>query len=263
MKPRRAGDIAAFTLVELAIVLVIIGLLVAGVLVGAEMIKNAEIRSFTSQLSRFNAATTAFRVKYANLPGDLSALRATKYAFTLRSGAAGHGDGNGILESCTASGRDLGCETALFWLDLSQAGLITNGISGATDTYVDGTVAGFTLANYLPRGTVRRGLFYFAYSLNAENTYYLGGIASVNASGVPALSAGLTPREAGDIDEKLDDGNPSAGAIRAVSDLTTPDSGGTGVTGDCLVNTTTPVSYNRAGLFADEVNCRLTLINSI
>lgn len=56
---------AAFTLIELSIVLVIIGLLVGGVLVGRDLIKSAEIRSQISQLQQYQAAINTFKAKMA------------------------------------------------------------------------------------------------------------------------------------------------------------------------------------------------------
>ncbi|HCR85768.1 MAG TPA: prepilin-type cleavage/methylation domain-containing protein, partial [Alphaproteobacteria bacterium] len=51
---------------------VIIGLLVGGVLQGQELIKQAQIRSFISQLSGYDAAVNTFRAKYRELPGDMT-----------------------------------------------------------------------------------------------------------------------------------------------------------------------------------------------
>src|SRR5688572_10018529 len=61
-----------FTLIELSIVLVIIALLVAGVLVGRELIKTSELRSLMTQVDQFKTATYTFRNKYNGLPGDIT-----------------------------------------------------------------------------------------------------------------------------------------------------------------------------------------------
>src|ERR1700757_2208888 len=66
-----------FTLVELSIVLVIIGLLVGGVLTGQSLIRAAELRSVTEQFQRYQAATMTFRDKYFAIPGDMP--NASKY----------------------------------------------------------------------------------------------------------------------------------------------------------------------------------------
>ena len=248
---------AAFTLVELAIVLVIVALLVGGVLAGGELIKSAELRSFTAQLAKFNAATATFRVKFGGLPGDITSMRAADFGLVARSGAVGHGDGNGLIESCVNNGNDLGCETALFWQDLANAGLIRNKLQ----TTSDGTAPGFAVGDHLPESNLRAGVYYFTYTFNSRNTYYVGGISAVDASGVLTNADGLNVREAENIDTKLDNGIPNTGTVRAVTNLTTIDPGAAPAASQCVVNTTTPFSYNVAGNFADNVNCQLIFSN--
>ena len=89
-----------FTLIELSIVLVIIGLIVGGVLVGQDLIKASEIRATVAQVEKYNSAVNTFRTKYNGMPGDLPqttagafGLFALTYATTL-----GFGDGNGLIE---------------------------------------------------------------------------------------------------------------------------------------------------------------------
>jgi prepilin-type N-terminal cleavage/methylation domain-containing protein len=86
---------AGFTLVELAIVLVIIGLVVGGVLVGKDLIRAAENRSFVGQLETYNAAANTFKTKYNCVPGDCPT--ATAYGFS------NNGNGNGMVSGLTAS----------------------------------------------------------------------------------------------------------------------------------------------------------------
>jgi len=61
---------SGFTLVEVAIVLVIIGLLVGGILKGQEMIKNAKVKNFTKQADELRAAVNTYRDRYRIFPGD-------------------------------------------------------------------------------------------------------------------------------------------------------------------------------------------------
>ena len=122
---------AAFTLIELSIVIVIIGLIVGGVLVGRDLINAAEVRSQISQIEKYNTAANTFKIKYGYLPGDISDPTATAFGFSARGQYAGEGDGNGSLEGVwlnvananngyfIASG-----ETALFWVDLGKSNLI-------------------------------------------------------------------------------------------------------------------------------------------
>jgi prepilin-type N-terminal cleavage/methylation domain-containing protein len=64
---------AGFTLIELSIVLVIIGLVVGGVLVGRDLICAAELRAQISQIEKYNTAVNTFYGKYGGLPGPLAA----------------------------------------------------------------------------------------------------------------------------------------------------------------------------------------------
>jgi prepilin-type N-terminal cleavage/methylation domain-containing protein len=62
---------AGFTLVELAIVMIIIGLLIAGVLKGQQLIGNAKVTAQVAQFKAIDAATSTFKDMYAALPGDI------------------------------------------------------------------------------------------------------------------------------------------------------------------------------------------------
>jgi len=90
-----------FTLVELAIVLVIVGLLVGGVLQGQELIKQAQIRNTVQEITSLDTAVNTFRAKYREYPGDIT--RASTFGidtnFNDESNASGDGDGDGNLES--------------------------------------------------------------------------------------------------------------------------------------------------------------------
>ncbi|MEO6023238.1 MAG: prepilin-type N-terminal cleavage/methylation domain-containing protein, partial [Burkholderiales bacterium] len=69
MKHQQAG----FTLVEIAIVLVIIGLLLGGILKGQELVQNARVRNLADQQNAVAAAYYAFQDRYRALPGDYAA----------------------------------------------------------------------------------------------------------------------------------------------------------------------------------------------
>ena len=70
-KPLKQTSQAGFTLVELAIVMIIIGLLIAGVLKGQELIANARVTSTVAQIKAIDAATSTFKDTYQALPGIL------------------------------------------------------------------------------------------------------------------------------------------------------------------------------------------------
>ncbi|PZP84647.1 MAG: hypothetical protein DI582_08175 [Azospirillum brasilense] len=214
---------AGFTLVELAIVLVIIGLLVGGVLVGQDLIKQAEIRSVVEQTESTNAAVNTFRGKYGGFPGDLLTSRAAQFGLTARNGADARGDGDGVVEGwngTAATHNAIGSENGLFWRDMSQVGLIGDGFNTATDAAA-ATLTAATLPNWLPQTKLRESTFVSIVPSAGRNNYYIDQITATNATGiVTSTGTGLTPLEAQSIDEKLDDGAPYGGTIRAVSSLT-------------------------------------------
>src|ERR1700722_13172793 len=95
-----------FTLIELSIVLVIIGLIVGGVLVGQDLIKAAEVRAQISQIESYNTAVNTFRGKYSKIPGDMNVPPAEQFGFTDNgcAGTAGQRDGNGLIDGEDGAG---------------------------------------------------------------------------------------------------------------------------------------------------------------
>ena len=87
---------SGFTLIEMSIVFVVIGLIVGGILVGQDLIRAAGVRSQISQIEKFNTATNTFYGKYGYLPGDIPKTTAASFGFTARSGSFGDGNGAGL-----------------------------------------------------------------------------------------------------------------------------------------------------------------------
>ena len=99
MDARRHG----FTLVELAIVLVIIGLMVGGVFVGRDLIRASELHSLTADTSRYLQGVQNFRTRYAALPGDMK--NATRH-WGIAGGTTGRDTTCGTTASTDASTCD-------------------------------------------------------------------------------------------------------------------------------------------------------------
>lgn len=249
----------AFTLVEIAVVLVIIALLVGGVLVGRDLMKAATVKNFTSTIEKYNAGASTFRIKYKALPGDIRSGEAALYGFATRTGGLGQGDGNGILEGCAQTSTRLGCETALFWRDLWEGHVSPVSLTAATDIPVDGTIGGFRIENYLPGTAFRTGIYLHMYALNSRNSYYVSRISTVASDGTLTTAAGLTPQEARDIDDKVDDAAPDNGIVRAMSALTTYDTGAAPTNGVCVNNTLTSLAYNLIDPYSSVISCQIVI----
>jgi prepilin-type N-terminal cleavage/methylation domain-containing protein len=118
-----------FTLVEIAIVLVIVGLLIGGVLKGQEMITNAKLKRVESDNAGIAAAMFSYQDRYLQLPGDDDGADTR---FTIFNGQAAtiNGDSDGSIEGNWVAVADT--ETANFWKHLRAAGLIPGG--GNDDT---------------------------------------------------------------------------------------------------------------------------------
>src|SRR2546422_6606141 len=81
---------AGFTLVEIAIVLVIIGLLLGGILKGQEMITQAKIKNIVNDFNGVTVAVTSYQDRYRAIPGD---DRNASTRWTVQAPASGNGDG--------------------------------------------------------------------------------------------------------------------------------------------------------------------------
>ncbi len=122
---------AGFTLVEIAIVLVIVGLLIGGVLKGREMITNAKIKRIENDFAGVSAAIYAYQDRYGVLPGDDPAA-STRFPGTWRS--ADNGNGNGNISGGWNSTNNSN-ESRKIWKHLRGAGLIAGPVDNTAASY--------------------------------------------------------------------------------------------------------------------------------
>jgi prepilin-type N-terminal cleavage/methylation domain-containing protein len=189
-----------FTLVEIAIVLVIIGLLLGGILKGQEMITQAKIKNVIADFSGISAAYHGYQDRYRAIPGDDPNAN-TRWNV---APAAVQGDGNGIVGGTYHNGGAQ-CTTATeacnWWDHLRRAGFVSgtgvnqpfNAVSGLIGVQTgDGAAApGPTLLNVAPP---------------AGNGFV----------GLIVCSANLPDKIAIAVDTQMDDGASNSGTVRAL-----------------------------------------------
>ena len=219
---------SGFSLVELSIVLVILGLLTGGILAGQNLIRAAELRSVMTDMQRYQTAIMTFREKYFAMPGDMAnatAFWGAEDANVVTCGVTPSdgpetcdGDGNGQITWGNQS-----YELFRAWQHLANAGLIegsyegTAGAQGASDADVGRNVpsskmgtAGFTIRHFTASD--------FSSNVNYFNIAYTGHTIIFGDNPDPSCNCVtyipiLMPEEAWNIDKKFDDGRPGIGNV--------------------------------------------------
>ncbi len=190
MKRNQAG----FTLVEIAIVLVIVGLLLGGILKGQELVQNAKVRNIADQQNAIKAAYYAFQDRYRALPGDYVAAGTN----IPNVAPATNGDGDAQIEGGGSS------ESVYAWHHLTNAGFIScsecAGLAPAPAT----PSAANSPSN--ANGGVMTIVF--------DNLYNNGALGTGN--NVNNLKSGtqIPSNILAEVDRKIDDGNPQTGTFR-------------------------------------------------
>lgn len=220
---------AAFSLVELSIVLVILGLLTGGILSGQSLIRAAEIRSVSTDIARYTTALHTFRDKYRALPGDMrNAVRfwgAQAGATTdgtdstctaLTAAATGtatcNGNGDGMIG---LHGASTDHERFRIWQHLANAGLVEgtySGVRGSSSTDDP------DIGTNVPASKISNAGFYLHYR-SVHPDFFAGNYGHFFTIGGDTNNWTLGPfvkaEEMWNIDTKLDDGRPQYGNIRS------------------------------------------------
>ena len=199
---------AGFTLIEIAIVLVIIGLLLGGVLKGQELINSAKVKNFAQDFKSVPLFLYGYQDKYRALPGDdpnvathlsseVTAQGAGYSLLTVTVGTRGNGTLNGLYNSEAATDESLA-----FWQQVRLAGLAAGPIDFSNATAIAASV---------PR--------------NADGGR-IGIQSSVPITGLAGAfficSDGIQGKFAKQLDTMMDDGNTATGSMRVAADLATP-----------------------------------------
>jgi len=198
-----------FTLVEIAIVLVIIGLLLGGILKGQELINSARVRNMADMNAGIQAAYFGFIDRYRRVPGDWDAAAATTaIGVPIAGGGVGTTGNNGRIDN-PGTGAAAYAEPNGLWEQLAKAGFIQGAYAG---TAAEPT----TVNNLTPLNAFNNVVV-----LGRTGDYQDGGTAAVRLNLV--LGRGVPVDITRELDVKLDDGLPQTGVLRLAID----DGGGT------------------------------------
>ena len=229
---------SGFTLIEMAIVLVIIGLLVGGVLQGQTFLNNAKLNAMMTESKGYINAFNQFIATKHAVPGDYSSINtgvATQH----------YGDGNGVIRAGATpnTGELFGA-----FEHLAKAGLIPGSYTGVTGS--GGTAVAVPGVNIPQSTALSNATYLFNHpdaldgNVSGDTTYFNGKyghvltVAGNTAGGLPSTGI-VTPVQALAIDDKYDDGAPGTGWITVKKPAAAN-------TTDCANDVTTTAAYNTA-----------------
>jgi prepilin-type N-terminal cleavage/methylation domain-containing protein len=216
---------SGFTLIEIAIVLVIIGLLLGGVLKGQELITGARVRNLIQQQDGIKAAYFGFLDRYRALPGDYAS------ASTTIAGTSTNGNANGQIELANTAATVVK-EAVLSWEHLSKAGFINGSYTYDANGPSDASNPKNPYAGFM--------------QLVFDGIYGIGITGTPLASRHNLKTGPQVPVEiVAELDRKVDDGTPYTGSFQ----FSTYD-GKTGTAptiANCVDTTVTPNAWNIKG----------------
>jgi prepilin-type N-terminal cleavage/methylation domain-containing protein len=204
-----------FTLIEIAIVLVIIGLLLGGVLKGQELINSAKVKNLAGDFKNIPVFIYGYQDKYKALPGDDANIAIHVTGGTVCTPAAVNlcATGNGIIDGAW-NATAINSESFVFWQHVRLAGFAP----GSTDT---------TAANYLPKNATGGTIGV----TNVANTAIIGLTGSYII-----CSDAIAGKFAKQLDTILDDGNTATGSMMVTAAGTA--TGGTAIATGSIIDDT-------------------------
>jgi prepilin-type N-terminal cleavage/methylation domain-containing protein len=233
-----------FTLLEISIVILIIGLIIAATVTAQSLVRGAQLRRMAGEYDSYLKSIKEFQDKYLALPGDMN------NAVTFWGAATtANGDGSGTIGTSNLTGTPADTagtggianagEWFLAWQHLTLAGFIPGSYPGTGTTTAIVGLGGNVPASQV-KGAGWTLMFYLNTSGNAglwSDRYGHVMAFGAQSSGLYTNGAVLTGAEALNIDNKFDDGLPGTGKIRAWR---------TGVLPNCTTNdwSQTAETYN-------------------
>lgn len=261
-----------FSILEMSVVLVVIGLIIGGVLYGTSLIRSAELQAVIKERGLYTRAINEFKDKYYELPGDYSEAASVwgtdapcpNYSYLAsvsNSTATCSGDGNGRIGNSLPGGAiSVPNEWWRAWQHLVNAKFIDGRYTGRR-----GTATSFHAIPGLnvPESEMENAgwTLYYYQTVATNNSFYgepTGGYGHILAFGGQHASLQtyqpiITATDALELDAKIDDGKPGTGNVRAWRTTTLP---------TCTMTDTsqTNQAYN---ITNDNITCALIFITGL
>ena len=235
MKKTFSSKKSAFSLIELSIVLIIIGLLIAGITGGASLIKSSELRSIMGEARGYAVAVNSFFTQYDQYPGDAS----TNVGQSSITAALGDRDNKIEFVNDNPTAASVVAEGVDAWFDLKDIGAIDLALTPLTSPTGTLLSPGILVpVTDIPGSKIKGAGWAFDYnSSTLQNVVVLTGTTvAYNATNFPTLingenlSGGSVAKNASteiisapdslSIDSKIDDGKPASGNVQAINQAT-------------------------------------------
>ncbi len=218
-----------FTLVELSIVLVVIGLIIGGIMLGQDLVVGGKLTRVTADVARFRTAFNSFETRYGSPPGDFE--KATDYWGTNgvcpngtgTTGGTCNGNGDGHV-GVTDTNSSVCTESFFAWRHLALSGFLPGQFSGALPGGTTGNWCATRAGENAPLSPLGQGGAYMwwgsASPMTWWNNYFLDFTENVVMLGSTkngtdgAVSPAMTASDASNIDLKMDDGLPGYGKVQ-------------------------------------------------
>lgn len=200
-----------FSIIELSIVLIIIGFIIAGIVIGQSLVAHAKIVSVTNDMSNFRASILSFKDYYDQLPGDMGNARNYWPDCTDDLDNPCNGNNNGKIDWDIAANIQ---EDFRAWQHLSLSGMIAGGYTGLDA--ISGMPHNFMLGVNIPASRYENAGYRILYPNPTDEAYGKSGHVIILASIVSAgnlTGSVMPPLEARAVDVKIDDGDPDEGNL--------------------------------------------------
>jgi prepilin-type N-terminal cleavage/methylation domain-containing protein len=259
-----------FTLIELAIVVVVLGILITGIIGGQSLIESAKKREVITGFTQLRTGLNAFKLEFDAIPGDME----DAYDYWGDDCSSSEGRCNGDGDNKITSGNSnferycwsIQCEKCMFYKHMSLAGILNEKIDCINEGPFEENNSIRNPLKYKSYFFVSnrciKDLGYYDCDTTSEYTsglYLMGGSTGPNEIEYPWVrcnfTGSFTPKQQKYIDEKLDDGKPKTGKFVAVqlATITVGCHNSTIVSGPCLLNNTEN-AYNVAN---DDYVCQM------